>query len=142
MTSPQIDQPLQPADGEHLGVAFLLPQMRGLNVATQLPPTPDNRTRPDPFLRIEFGGGSQVNKLEFDLDLILLSYHPDEKVASSNCGRGFGLMAAASGVTVDGWYIGWARGTSLPHRSTDPKVSLPRYRAMVTWRMPGQLILP
>lgn len=137
-----LHQALMPADIEALGVEFYTPQM-SCGVGTKMPGTPRNKTKPDPFLRLEFGGGAQVNRLEFDGDLILCGYAADEVTASEITRRAFGLGAAATGETVAGWYLGWCRGPVLPHRSNDPDLpGLVRYRSMVTWRFPGQLITP
>lgn len=136
-------QPLLPADMEELAVTFLTPRMDGLLVCTEVPKPPPNQTTPDPFLRVEYGGGQQVNRLEYDLDLMLFGYAIKGPEASLICRKGFALMAAATGVTVKGWYVGWTRGTVLPHRQNDPKVpNLLRYRAMTTWRVQGQPITP
>lgn len=120
---------------------FLTPLVP-VRVATKVPKPAPNKTLPDPFVRVEFGGGRQVNLLEYDLDTILYGYAEDEAEASLLCRTGFAHMCAATGSHVNGWYVGWARSASLPHasKSTDPKVSLPRYRAMVTWRVQGQPI--
>lgn len=133
---------LEPADIEALGTVFLTPQM-GYPVGTKVRAPARNQTKPDPFVRVEFGGGTQVNRREFDGDLIICGYAVDEVTASAMTRRAFGLAAAATGETVDGWFLGWCRGTVLPHRLPDPQVpSLVRYRSMVTWRFPGQLIQP
>ncbi len=137
-----LNQALEPADVEALGVVFLGPQMP-CGVGTRVPVQPGNATTPAPFLRLEFAGGTQVNRLEFDADLILCGYAADEIVASAITRRGFGLACAAGGETVDGWYLGWCRGAVLPQRQPDPNhPDLVRYRSMVTWRFPGHLIEP
>lgn len=136
-----IYQPLLPADIEALAVSFLNPLMGGLQVCTAVPKPSAGQTVPDPFLRVEYGGGQQVNLLEYDIDTILFGYGRDEIDASLNTRKAFAHMVAATGSTVDGWYVGWCRGPSLPHRSNDPKVpEMRRYRAMVTWRVQGQPI--
>lgn len=137
-----LHQALEPADIEALGTVFFTPQME-CGVGTEVPAKSADQTKPPPFLRVEFGGGTQVNRLEFDGDLILCGYAPDEVVASAITRRAFGLGAAATGETVDGWYLGWCRGPVLPHRQDDPNYpGLVRYRSMVTWRFPGRLITP
>lgn len=137
-----LHQALEPADIEALGAAFLAPRM-SCGVGTTVPGPQRNQTKAAPFLRVEFGGGTQVNRLEFDGDLIMCGYAPDEIVASAITRRAFGLAAAATGESLDGWYLSWCRGTVLPHRQPDPNhAGLVRYRSMVTWRFPGQLITP
>ncbi|WP_396902693.1 hypothetical protein [Mycolicibacterium sp.] len=138
-----IHEPLLTADGELLGVSFLTARMTGKRICTEVPKPRPDQTVADPFVRLEWGGGTQVNRLEFDIDIIVFGYARDWDTASLDCRTAFGYMAAATGTQIDGWYLGWCRGTSLPHRSNDPKVpDLRRYRSMVTWRVPGQLITP
>ena len=138
-----IYQPILPGDSELLGVAFLTPKMPGVTICTDVPKPLAGQTVPDPFVLLEYGGGNQANLLEHDLDTIVMGYGSDWDTASLNCRKAFALMVAATGETVDGWYVGWCRGPSLPHRSNDPKnPDLKRYRAMVTWRVQGQPITP
>jgi len=138
-------QPLYPAilppDIEHLAQAYLSTRM-AVPAGTRLPKTPAGQVLPNPFLRLEYGGGRQVNEVEFEIDTILHSYHPDEVVASENCRKAFAHMVGARGLTVNGWFISGTQGTSLPHRHSDPQVPLPRYRAMVCWRIQGQVLAP
>lgn len=137
-----IHQPLLPADVEELAVSLLTPLL-GVLVCTATPKPLPNSTTPVPHVRVEYGGGIDVNRLEHDIDTILYGLHPDEIQASLLCRTAFAHMAAATGSTINGWYLGWCRGTSLPHRSNDPKIpDLRRYRAMVTWRIQGQPIAP
>lgn len=131
--------PVLPPDLEELSLRYLETKM-AVAMGTALPKPARNATKPGPFLRVEFGGGTQPNPLEYDIDTILYSYAPDEALASLNCRTAFAHMVAAWGETIDGWYVGWSRASSLPHKSTDPKVSLPRYRAMVCWRVTGKPI--
>ncbi|QBP29675.1 tail terminator [Mycobacterium phage Typha] len=133
--------PILPPDLEELSVNYLMLKM-AVAMGTRLPKTPAGQSLPDPFVRVQFGGGVQVNPIEFDIDTIIHSYHADETLASLNCRTAFAHMVAARGLTVDGWFISGTRGTSLPHRMSDPQVPLPRYRAMVCWRVQGQLITP
>lgn len=132
--------PMLPADIEELAGVYLGPRVEWA-VGTALPKPPRNRTVADPFLRVEFGGGTQPNPIQYDLDTILYGYAADEPLASRICRTGFAHMIAAWGETVDGWYVGLTSATSLPHRSTDPDVNLPRYRAMVRWRVSAQPIV-
>lgn len=136
----QLYPPILPPDNEHLAGLYLPPKMPGLDMGTRLPKTPAGAALPNPFLRYEFGGGNKVNEIEFDVDTILFSYHPDETLASLNCRTAFAHMVAARGETVNGWFVSGTVGVSLPHRSSDPQVPLPRYRAMVTWRVQGHAI--
>lgn len=138
-----IHEPLLTADGEVLGVSFLTPLMAGKRICTEVPKPRSNQTVPDPFVLLELAGGTQANRLEFDIDILAFGYARDWDTASLYCRTAFGHMSAATGTQIDDWYLGWCRGTSMPHRSNDPKVpDLRRYRSMVTWRVPGQLITP
>ncbi|MCC9181079.1 MULTISPECIES: hypothetical protein [Mycolicibacterium] len=139
VTGDQLYPPILPPDLEELSVDYLMTKM-ALRMGTRLPKTPAGQALPDPFLRVEFGGGKKVNEIEFDLDTILHSYHADESVASLNCRTAFAHLVAARGLTVNGWFISGAAGPVLPHRNSDPQVPLPRYRAMVCWRVQGQVI--
>lgn len=137
----QLYPAMLPADMVTLAVTYLTQKPAlGVPVGSKLPPTRTDATLPDGFLRVEFGGGSRANLLEWDLDLILYGYDPDEVEASRISRTATALMDAATGVTVDTWYVVWARATSLPHESKDPNVVTPRYRSMVTWRVQGQPI--
>ncbi|AMU24274.1 hypothetical protein D2E51_17655 [Mycobacteroides abscessus] len=138
---PALYPAMLPADMVALAVAYLTPQPAlTVPVGSKLPPTRTDATLPDGFLRVEFGGGSRANLLEWDLDLILFGYHPDEVEASNISRTATALMDAATGLTIDTWYVVWARATSLTHESKDPNVATPRYRSMVTWRVQGQPI--
>lgn len=147
-----IHQPLLPADCEELARTYLTPRSQW-PVVTKTPKPLPNKSVPPDHLRVEFGGGRQVNLLEYDLDIILYGCALEEPVASLICRRNFAYLCAASGsripdVTGDpelkDWHVGWARSASLPHmsKSTDPQLPIPRYRAMATWRVQGQPIEP
>ena len=49
-----------------------------------------------------------------------------------------GASAQTVSDTVSNWYVVGVMNTVVAHRLTDPDVILPRYRAMVTWRVAGQ----
>ncbi|KPG34316.1 MULTISPECIES: hypothetical protein [Mycobacteroides] len=108
-------------------------------VGTKLPPTPPNRTKPAPFLRTEFGGGGQINPLEFRLHTILHSYNADEDAAADTSITATALLGAASGETVNGWFISHAVADVLTHRTPDPDVpNMARYRSQATWIVTGK----
>ncbi|SKL84790.1 hypothetical protein [Mycobacteroides abscessus] len=108
-------------------------------VGSKLPPTPPNRTKPAPFLRTEFGGGTQINPLEFRLHTILHSYNADEDAASETSIAATALMGSASGETVNGWFISRAFADVLTHRTPDPDVpNMARYRSQATWIVTGK----
>lgn len=133
-----------PADIEALAEFYLNIKMPTLDKGTALPRTPDNSTKPAPYLMLEFAGGPKTNEIEWDLDVIIHSYAPTIPVASLNARTATAHMDSASGEKVDGWFVGWARCTSLPARVDDPRFAtrLVRYRSMVTWRVTAQPITP
>lgn len=128
-----------PADIEELAWEYLKLKM-AVAMGTKLPRTPENKTKPDPYLRLEFGGGTKANLLEYDLDTILHSYAPDDGLASLNGRTATGYMASAQGETVDGWFVSGVPTVVLPRKVDDPRfgTSLSRYRSMVTWRVQAQ----
>lgn len=107
------------------------------------------------FVRIEQIGITQVNELEFDCDWALHAYHPDWKASQRINSRATSYAANAQGTKVnvpeytedDGtvvpaadWYIGWSRAPIRGERQMDPTVELPRFRSMITWRVPGHVL--
>lgn len=133
-----IDPVLEPADIEFLGLLYLTPHMGSTPIGTRVPNPKNNKDTINGFLRIEAGGGSQPNDFEHNLTLLLHAYSPNEIEASQICRTAFKWARAARGQTVGGWYVSRITHAILPHRLSDPNViSLTRYRAAVTWRIPG-----
>ena len=132
-----------PADIEWLAIYFLTPYMGSTPIATRLPNPKEEADTINGFLRVESGGGTKCNVTEWDLTCILHGYSPNEIQARQICATALTYMSAARGQSVSGWSV-----TGVPHctglqRLSDPNVAkLTRYRAMVTWRVPGQLMNP
>ncbi len=135
--------PMLPADVVALAETYLGEKMT-VAMGDSLPRTPDDATKPGAYLRIEFGGGTKANEIEYDLDTILHSYAPSKDEASLNSRTATAYMDAARGETIDGWFVGLTRVVSLPTHVDDPRFGtvLPRFRSMVTWRVTAQLITP
>lgn len=104
------------------------------------------------FIRVEEIGIVPENPLEFDCDWAVHAYHPDEEMANWLCTQVSIQVGNAQGgtytapqhtlpngvvVPASDWYVGWSRVVVTSQPSTDPTVDLPRFRSMVTWRVPG-----
>lgn len=93
------------------------------------------------FIRLEEIGTTQVNDLEFDCDLAIHAYHPDEIAAGRMCRKLTAHAGNAQGSTITDdegeWYVGWSRVAVIAQRQIDPTVDLFRFRSMVTWRVAG-----
>jgi hypothetical protein len=102
------------------------------------------------FLRLEAGGGVlRPDGILWDVAIILHAYanNTDEAMAEELIGEAVAWGANAQGtVTVmpngDKWYCTYSRCTANALRKADPMVAMTRYRAMVTWRVPGLPIIP
>jgi hypothetical protein len=142
VTAPFVDPVLLPPDIETLARNYLLAALAPTPVATRLPSPDVDDDTVDGFLRLEDGGGSKANRVQWDVQCILHGYSPDEVQANLTARRAVALMSSGRGQTVsDGvsdWYVVGVMGVVAPHRLTDPDVILPRYRASVTWRVAGQ----
>lgn len=107
------------------------------------------------FIRLEGLGTTQINELEFDCDWGLHAYQDDEVASSFWCRKLTGFAANAQGTKLtvpsyelpDGtvvpqldWYVGWSRAPIRAQRQIDPTVNLPRYRSMISWRVPGHVL--
>lgn len=129
---------------ESMALAYYTPTVTPTPVATRLPSPEKTADTVNGFLRVESGGGFLGDDdLMWDISVILHAYSPDEVEAESICGRATSYGAAAQGEHVvvgsDQWYVTSARAALLPTREEDPELPmLSRYRAMVTWRVPGK----
>jgi len=133
-----IDPVIEPPDIEFLGIYFLIPHMGSTPIATRMPNPQQQSDTINGFLRVEAGGGNAPNPFEYNLSLILHSYSPNELEASSICRTAYKWARAARGQTISGYYVSEVCNSVSPHRLGDPNViGLTRYRAMVTWRIPG-----
>lgn len=126
-----------PADIEQLVVAYLQDLVWPTPVATRLPSPAADKDTVDGFLRVECAGGTKANLAQYDLNVIVHAYSPDEVAASLLGRRAVAYLSAAAGLTIDGWYVVTTENPVAPMRLTDPNVNLPRYRAMCSWRVVG-----
>jgi hypothetical protein len=138
MTLPSTYWPiLKPPKIVQLVRAFLLGPLGPTPIATRLP-SPDNTADTvNGFLRLEYGGGSKPTPFQYDLQCIMHAYSPDENQGAEIADQAVALTSAAQGQTVNGVYVVGVTGVIAAHRLTDPNVILPRFRAAVTWRVPG-----
>lgn len=133
-----IDPVLEPADIEWLGLYYLTQYMGPTPIATRLPNPKDNADTINGFLRLEAAGGSDPNKFQDNLTLLLHGYSPNEIQASWICRTAYKWARAATGQAISGWYVSRVTNCVPPHKLSDPNVvALTRYRAMVTWQVPG-----
>jgi hypothetical protein len=142
MTLPRPFTTLLPPPIEAMAVQYFTPLMAPTPVATRLPNPAKNEDTIDGFLRLEAAGGAQVNEnLMWDSSVILHAYSPIEPQAESIIGRAVAWGSNAQGITVTidnfDWYVTFSRASGLPTKQQDPMVNLTRYRAMVSWRIPG-----
>jgi len=135
---PTVDPVLLPPDLEALAVAYLSAPLAPTPVTTRMPSPQITADTINGLLRIEYGGGFKPNRFQYDVQCILHGYSPNETQASLIANQAVALMAAARGQTITGWYVVGVMNVVVPMRLTDPDVILPRYRAMVTWRVAGQ----
>ena len=126
-----------PADIEELVVSYLTDLLDPTPVATRLPSPAATDDTVKGFLRVECAGGTKPNLAQYDLNVLIHAYSPDEVQASLIARRAVAYLSAAAGLTIDGWFIGDTSNPVTPTRLTDPNVNLPRYRGMCTWRVSG-----
>ena len=133
-----INPVLEPADIEWLAMAYLTPYMGATPVATRVPNPANNADTVNGFLRVEDGGGADPNPFWSNLTWFLHGYSPDEVEASQICRTAFKWARAARGQSIAGYYVNDVCHAVPPHRLSDPNViGLTRYRAMITWQVPG-----
>jgi hypothetical protein len=142
MTLQTVDPILRPPKIEVLARAFLLTPMSPIPIVTRVDNPSDITDYTAPVLRVEAGGGTKPNRFQYDMTFLLHGYSMDEDEANQIACDAVGLAGAARGQTVnDGtsnWYVVGVMNASMPERRTDPDVILPRYLAIVTWRVAGQ----
>jgi hypothetical protein len=136
---------VRPPPSEALAKAYFTPLVTPTPVATRAPQPSKTADTINGFLRIEAGGGVlRGEMLLWDVAIILHAYanNSEEYLAEQLIDDAVAWGANAAGYTQqmtngDNWYITYSRATSLPTRKADPYVNMTRYRAMVTWRIPG-----
>lgn len=135
---------LIPPPTEALAVAYFTPLLAPTPVTTRLPQPGARQDMVDPFIRVEAAGGFLRNdEFLYDISIILHSYAPEnlETTAEANMmlALGWGARAYNTSITAAGtdWWVAHSWITAAALRQNDPLVNMARYRAMVTWRIPG-----
>ena len=139
----------RPPPTERLAKAYYTPLMVPTPVGTRVPRPDKTEDTISGFLRIEAGGGNlRGEMLLWDISIILHAYAPNtqEAMAEQVIADAIAWGANAQGIIIpldnDNWYVTYSRCTGNITRKADPLVSLTRYRGMVTWRVPGLLMVP
>lgn len=127
---------------EAMAVEYFTTLMAPTPVATRLPNPAADEDTVEGFLRLEAAGGAQVSEnLMWDSSVILHAYSPIEPQAEDIINKAVAWGSNAQGITVTinnlDWYVTFSRASGLPTKQQDPMVNLTRYRAMVSWRIPG-----
>lgn len=135
---PTVDPIVLPPLIEDIAIAYMLPLMSSVPIVTRLPNPADAADTVNGVLRVEAGGGYKHDRFQYDMQLLLHGYSPDETQANLIANQAVALMSGARGQTINGWFVTGVMNVVTAHRLTDPDVNLPRYRAMVTWRVAGQ----
>jgi len=152
-TPPNLVRPFathRPPPTEKLAKAYFAPLVAPTPVGTRAPQPSRTADTINGFLRVESGGGTlRGEMLLWDVAVILHAYAPNaqESVAEDLIDEALTWGANAAGYTQtmpngDEWYITYSRCTGFALRKADPYVNLTRYRAMVTWRIPGIPVIP
>jgi hypothetical protein len=139
-------QVVLPADIEWLATAFLTPILNPTPVRTRLPKPADFQDDiggVNGFMRIEAGDTHPVTGTwgaAYDITFLMHAYDDDEGQASQISRTALAHCAAATGLTVVGWYIVSVTTVIGGRRLTDPEdpTGLVRYRSAITWRVAGQ----
>lgn len=139
---PTVDPVLLPPDIEALTIAYLTPLVAPTLVTTRMPSPTQETDTISGLLRVEYGGGSKANRFQYDVQVIMNAYNPNETDASLLAAQAVAAMSAARGQTIDGWYVVGVMAVMAPTRLSDPDVILPRYLSSVTWRVAGQPWMP
>ena len=134
-----------PPDIEWLAQAFLTSIVAPAPVATRLPEplSSADDIGVNGFLRVEAGDMHPVPSTwgaAWDCSFLMHAYSDDENQAADISRNAIGNVAAATGLTVVGWYIITVPTVIGGRRLTDPQVptGLVRYRSAVTWTVAGQ----
>jgi hypothetical protein len=141
---------VRPPPTEALAKAYFGPLVAPTPCSTRAPQPSKTADTINGFLRVEAGGGTLRGELLlWDVAIILHAYanNTDEYLAEQLINDALTWGADAAGYTQpmpngDEWYITYSRCTGNVVRKADPYVNMTRYRAMVTWRIPGLPPLP
>lgn len=153
-TAPRFLTTTRPPPTEKLADLYFTSLMSPVPVGTRLPRPAETADTINGFLRLEAGGGVQrpvkgLEQLFWDVSVILHAYAPNtqETMAEEIITRAVAWGSNAQGTTTtmlngDKWYITYSNCTGFATRKADPLVNMTRYRAMVTWRVPGLPVEP
>jgi hypothetical protein len=135
-----------PPDIEWLATAFLTPILNPTLVADRMPKpgsAQDDSASVNGFMRVEAGDVTPMRGTwgaAYDCTFLMHAYADDEVQASTISRTAIANCAAATGLTVVGWYIVSVPTVIGGHRLSDPEVptNLVRYRSAITWCVAGQ----
>lgn len=133
---------LLPPPIERLAVQYFTPLLNPVPVATRLPEPDQNEDTVNGFLRLEAAGGNPTGEdMFFNAQILIHAYSPDEEQAELIALKATGWGSNAQGITFHTmnheFYVSVSSIAALPVKQQDPLVDLTRYRAMITWRIPG-----
>ena len=141
---PQIFQIVLPADIELLSQVFLTPILNPTPVSTRMPPPPnpeDTAAAVNGYMRVEAGDSIPVEYgAAWDISFLMHAYSDNEDQASLISRTAIAHAAAATGLSVVGWYIIQVPTVVGGQRLHDPNIPSPgliRFRSAVTWRVQG-----
>jgi hypothetical protein len=139
----------RPPPTELLARTYFPPLVAPTPVGTRVPRPSNTEDTINGFLRVEAGGGVlRADGILWDVAIILHAYAPNtqEAVAEQLITAAVAWGGNAQGVIIpvgsDNWYVTYSRVTGFIVRKADPLVAMTRYRAMVTWRVPGIPVVP
>ena len=139
----QYFQPVKPPPIEWVAQAFLTPLLNPCPVATRLPMNLNSdESMVNGFMRVEAGDIVRIKDLAgaaWMCSFLMHSYSPNEAQAEDISCSAIGYAAAATALTVVGWYIVCVETVIGGRRLDDPLVpaNIVRYRSAVTWRIAG-----
>jgi len=130
---------------ETMAVNYLTPLMTPIPVATRLPRPDNDKEVINGYLQVEAGGGVLTHdSLLWDMSVVLHGYSRNEVEAEDIITKAVAWAGNIQGTMTTvldrDWYVTFSRVASLPIKQQDPRINLTRYRAMVTWRIPGQAL--
>jgi hypothetical protein len=141
--------PVLPPDPEFLAQAYLTPFLTALPgfdaavpVVTRLPSPEALQASLTGILRVEAGDTHWLKSLwgaAFDTSFLMHAYSPNEDQAAMISRTAIAHVAAATGLTIVGFYVVDVCNVIGGRRLDDPDVpeNVVRYRSAVTWRVAG-----